>query len=293
LTEGSKRKGTLSLFGNMMSFSLENNKFPLLTCRKIFFRGIFEELMWFIRGQTDVRILQEKKIRIWDENALRGIDGVPKEHDIDGVPKEHDIDGVPKEHDVKGNYDLGAIYGFQWRHFGAEYKTCGDDYTDKGVDQLKNVINNIIKDPYSRRHIISAWNPAQLDKMALPPCHVMCQFYVSDEDGKPTYLSCLMTQRSCDMALGVPFNIASYSLLTIFIAEQTKLKPKSLIYSMGDCHIYDNAVEQMTEICKKIPRRFPKLIIKIHASDIEKYEFDNVELEGYVPHESVKILLVT
>ena len=188
------KTGTLSLFGSMMRFNLENG-FPLLTTKDVFWRGVVEELLWFIRGETNGKTLIEKNIKIWEGNGSREF--------LDSL-------GL-KDREVG---DLGPIYGFQWRHFGADYKDMYQRYEDKGVDQLRNVIDLIKKEPESRRIVLSAWNPMDIAKMALTPCHVMSQFYV--KDGK---LSCMMFQRSADMGLGVPFNIASYSLLTCILAE--------------------------------------------------------------------------
>lgn len=177
-----------------MRFDLEHG-FPLLTTKNVFWRGVVEELLWFVRGETNGNLLSAKNIRIWEGNGSREY-----------------LDSIGLSDREVG--DLGPVYGFQWRHFGAEYKTMRDDYENKGVDQLRNVIELIRKEPDSRRIVMSAWNPVDMGKMALPPCHVMSQFYV--KDGK---LSCLMFQRSADMGLGVPFNIASYSLLTCILAE--------------------------------------------------------------------------
>lgn len=202
--------GTRSVFGTQMRFSLSNGTIPLLTTKRVFWRGVVEELLWFIRGSTDGRILkvvfmlylcqQNKNIHIWDENGTREF--------LDKV-------GLTENEED----DLGPIYGFQWRHFGAAYEGRDKDYTRKGVDQLQEVIRLLRDDPYNRRIILSAWNPCDLKKMALPPCHVLAQFYVQNG-----YLSCQMYQRSADMGLGVPFNIASYSLLTILLAHFTGLK---------------------------------------------------------------------
>lgn len=186
--------GTVSLFGTSMRYDLEES-FPLFTTKDVFWRGVAEELLWFVRGDTDSNNLTKKKIHIWDANGSREF-----------------LDKLGfKDREVG---DLGPVYGFQWRHFGAQYKTMRDDYTNQGVDQLKQVVELIKKDPDSRRIILTAWNPAALHLMALPPCHILAQFYVAD--GK---LSCLMYQRSCDIGLGVPFNVASYSLLCCMLAQ--------------------------------------------------------------------------
>lgn len=171
-----------------------SESFPLLTTKDVFWRGVAEELIWFVKGETNAKLLSDKKIRIWDGNASREF--------LDKI-------GLTEREE----WDLGPVYGFQWRHFGAEYKTMHDSYEGTGYDQLKAMIKTLKEDPSSRRILLSAWNPAAIDKMALPPCHILSQFYVSN--GK---LSCQMYQRSCDLGLGVPFNIASYSLLTCMLA---------------------------------------------------------------------------
>ena len=203
---GNKREdrtgtGTLSLFGAQMRFSLRDGVFPLLTTKKVFYRGIAEELFWFIRGSTNAKELQEKNVRIWDGNSSREF-----------------LDSCGFTNREEG--DLGPVYGFQWRHFGAEYVDMHADYEGKGVDQLSEVINRIKTKPSDRRIIMCAWNPADLNKMALPPCHCLVQFYVADGE-----LSCQLYQRSADMGLGVPFNIASYALLTAMIAHVCDLVP--------------------------------------------------------------------
>lgn len=189
--------GTISKFGGMMRFDLKNS-FPLITTKDVFWRGVVEELLWFIRGDTNAKNLSEKGVKIWDGNGSRSF-----------------LDTLGLQHRQEG--DLGPVYGFQWRHFGAKYENMFSDYQNKGIDQIKDLISRIKKDPYSRRLILSAWNPVDLSIMALPPCHVMAQFYV--EEGR---LSCGMYQRSADIGLGVPFNIASYALLTAILAEVLK-----------------------------------------------------------------------
>lgn len=223
LREGSLEEGrngyTKSLFGGAMRFSLKNNTIPLLTTKKVAWKTCFRELMWFVRGQTDNKVLQKQKVKIWNVNASREF--------LDSRGLTH----------LEEN-DLGPVYGHQWRHFNAKYTTCHEDYTNKGVDQLGNIIK-MLKDPStrtSRRMVMSAWNPCQLDEMALPPCHVLTQFHVTN--GKE--LSCSLYQRSCDIGLGVPFNIASYSFLTHLIAKHCDLVPKDFVYFMGNVHIYDD-----------------------------------------------------
>lgn len=192
--------GTISIFGAQMRYTLRDNVFPLLTTKRVFWRAVVEELLWFIRGSTNVKHLNNKKIHIWDANCTREF--------LDSCGLYKYSEG-----------DLGPIYGFQWRHFGAEYKGIDADYTNQGVDQLKKIIHTIKTNPNDRRIIICSWNAADIPKMALPPCHCMAQFYVANNE-----LSCLLYQRAGDMGLGVPFNIASYALLTCMIAHVTGLK---------------------------------------------------------------------
>lgn len=215
--------GTVSIFGAQMRFDLRNDIFPLLTTKRVFWRAVLEELLWFIKGSTNAKELQDKNVHIWDGNSTREF------LDKNGF---HD----------REEGDLGPVYGFQWRHFGAEYKTCHDDYTGKGIDQLNEIIERIRNNPNDRRIIMSAWNVTDIPKMALPPCHCFVQFYVADGE-----LSCQLYQRSADMGLGVPFNIASYALLTYMIAHVTGLKPGDFIHTLGDAHVYLTHIEPLKE----------------------------------------------
>jgi len=255
--------GTISTFGAQMRFSLRDNTFPLLTTKKVFYRGIAEELFWFIRGSTSAKDLQDKNVRIWDGNSTREF--------LDSI-------GL-KDREVG---DLGPVYGFQWRHFGAEYVDMHTDYSGKGVDQLANVINTIKTRPTDRRIIMCAWNPADLDKMALPPCHCLVQFYVADGE-----LSCQLYQRSADMGLGVPFNIPSYALLTVMIAHVTGLKPGDFIHTLGDAHVYSNHVEALNEQCARVPRNFPKIHVKRDVTSIDDFKFEDFEVTEYNPHPKI------
>jgi len=255
--------GTFSLFGNMMKFSLRNDEFPLLTTKKMFWGGIAKELLWFISGSTNSKKLEEKGVNIWKENGSRIF-----------------LDKCGFKDRQEG--DLGPIYSFQWRHFGAEYKDMNTDYTGQGIDQLKECINLIKTDPNSRRIVMTAWNPNDLKLMVLPPCHMFCQFYVSNGE-----LSCLMYQRSADMGLGVPFNIASYSLLTKMIAHVTGLKCGDFIHQIGDTHVYKNHIEQLREQLKREPKPFPKLVIKKKTDDIDSFKFEDFELIDYVSHPAI------
>lgn len=246
-------------------YSLQNGVLPLFTTKRVFWRGIAEELLWFIRGSTDAKDLADKNIHIWDANGSRDF-----------------LDKQGLYHREEG--DLGPVYGFQWRHFGAEYKDCHTDYTGQGVDQLAGVINKIKTDPNDRRIIMSAWNPPDIPKMALPPCHAFVQFYVAN--GK---LSCLLYQRAADMGLGVPFNVASYSLLTHLIARVTGLEPEHFVHSTGDTHVYLNHIEPLQEQLKREPREFPKLVIKRQVENIEDFKYEDFELVGYKPHPKIDL----
>uniref|UniRef100_A0ACD5W3W8 Uncharacterized protein n=1 Tax=Avena sativa TaxID=4498 RepID=A0ACD5W3W8_AVESA len=256
--------GTLSKFGCQMRFNLRKS-FPLLTTKRVFWRGVLEELLWFISGSTNAKVLQEKGIHIWDGNASREY--------LDSV-------GLAKREEG----DLGPVYGFQWRHFGAEYTDMHADYTGKGFDQLMDVIDKIKNNPDDRRIILSAWNPSDLKKMALPPCHMFAQFYV--ENGE---LSCQMYQRSADMGLGVPFNIASYSLLTCMIAQVCGLSPGDFVHVIGDAHVYRTHVRPLEEQIQKLPKPFPILKINPSKKDIDSFVASDFKLGSYDPHKKIEM----
>ncbi|KAJ6409777.1 hypothetical protein OIU84_009298 [Salix udensis] len=224
--------GTSSKFGCQMRFNLRKT-FPLLTTKRVFWQGVVEELLWFISGSTNAKVLQEKGIHIWDGNASRDY-----------------LDSVGLRDREEG--DLGPIYGFQWRHFGARYTDMHADYTGQGFDQLLDVIDKIRDNPNDRRIVLSAWNPSDLKLMALPPCHIFVQFYVANGE-----LSCQMYQRSADMGLGVPFNIASYALLTRIIAHVCDLVPGDFIHVIGDAHVYHTHIRPLKEQLHKLPKPFP------------------------------------
>lgn len=261
--------GTMSKFGVQMRYSLRDDTLPLLTTKRTFWRGVAEELLWFVKGSTNANELAEKNIHIWDGNGSREF-----------------LDSRGLSHREEG--DLGPVYGFQWRHFGAEYKDMHADYTGKGVDQLADCIDKIKNNPEDRRIVMSAWNPADLGEMALPPCHMFCQFYVDTEKNE---VSCQMYQRSADMGLGVPFNIASYALLTHMVAKATGRKPGDFVHSIGDAHVYLNHVDALKEQLERKPRAFPKLKMKEgkEYNDIDGFEFDDFEVVGYKPHKSIKM----
>ncbi|KAJ2900861.1 Thymidylate synthase [Coemansia aciculifera] len=257
--------GTLAVFAPpQLRFNLADDVFPLLTTKRVFWRGVVEELLWFIRGQTDAHILSDRGVHIWDGNGSRAF--------LDSRGLSAYREG-----------DLGPVYGFQWRHFGAAYESA-DSPPAGGVDQLADVIRKIRETPTDRRIIMTAWNPADLHKMALPPCHMFAQFFVSHPGTPQATLSCQMYQRSCDIGLGVPFNIASYALLTRIIAHYTGLKPGWFVHCMGDTHVYSNHVDALKTQVERVPRPFPKLVIKRMPDNIEDFEIEDFELVGYNPH---------
>lgn len=235
--------GTRSLFGYQMRFDLSAG-FPLLTTKKLHLKSIIYELLWFLRGETNVRWLQERGVKIWDAWADE-------------------------------NGDLGPVYGSQWRSW--------PDGQGGSIDQIANVIRSIRTKPDSRRHIVSAWNPAEVDEMALPPCHCLFQFYVAD--GR---LSCHLYQRSGDVFLGVPFNIASYALLTHMVAQVTGLEPGEFVHSFGDVHLYTNHFEQARLQLAREPRPLPRLAINPDRTSIFDFEFEDFQVTGYDPHPSIK-----
>ena len=238
--------GTISLFGQQMRFDLAKG-FTLLTTKRVFFKGIAYELLWFLKGSSNVHWLQEHNVHIWDEWADE-------------------------------NGDLGPVYGVQWRSWPAP---TADD-PDRTIDQISNVLELIKHNPDSRRMVVTAWNPAEVENMALPPCHALFQFYVAD--GR---LSCQLYQRSCDMFLGVPFNIASYSLLTMMMAQQAGLEPGEFVWTGGDCHIYDNHVEQVLEQLSREPYPYPRMEIR-KADSLFDYQYSNFHIADYRYHPTIK-----
>merc|ERR1740138_962336 len=256
--------GTRSVFGAQMRFDLRKS-FPLLTTKRTFWRGVMEELLWFVKGDTNAKHLSDKGVKIWDANGSREF--------LDKRGLSH-----------REEMDLGPVYGFQWRHFGAKYVDMHTDYTGQGVDQLAECIRKIKEDPNDRRILLSAWNPADLSLMALPPCHMFCQFYVAKGA-----LSCLMYQRSCDMGLGVPFNIASCSLLTYMMAQVCGLQPGEFIHTLGNAHVYENHVEPLKTQLERTPRPFPILKVNPDIKDIDGFKASDFELVGYNPHGAIKM----
>ena len=235
--------GTRSVFGRQLRFGLAQN-FPLLTTKKLHLKSIAYELLWFLRGDTNVRWLQRHGVTIWDEWA-----------------------------DAQG--ELGPVYGYQWRHWRTP--------DGREIDQIRQVVEAIRARPDSRRHLVSAWNPADVERMALPPCHALFQFYVAG--GR---LSCQMYQRSADLFLGVPFNIASYALLTRMVAQVTGLQPGEFVLTLGDAHLYLNHLEQAREQLRREPRAFPRMRLNPVVRDVFAFQYEDFTLEGYEPHPAIK-----
>lgn len=270
IREDRTRTGTLSIFGEQLSFNIENYV-PLLTTKRVPWKSCIEELLWFMRGDTDATILKKKNVNIWNGNSSRDF-----------------LDKVGLNHLEEG--DCGANYSFQWRYSGQKYENCKTEYIKKTqYDQINNIINLLKTDPFSRRIFLSAWNPQDLDKTVLPPCHVSAQFYVDNEKG----LSCHMYQRSCDIFLGLPFNIFSYTVLTYILAKKCDLKPKRLIISLGDSHLYTNHINQIKTQIQREQLTSPKLILKdsIKTKEIEEINIEDFELIGYFPHPSIKAVM--
>src|SRR5437763_1077997 len=275
--------GTISLFGPQIECNLQAG-FPLLTTKKLHIPSIVHELLWFLKGDTNIRYLNDNKVKIWNDDAYRWH---KTQNPNSTMSKERFIEVVMQgDRDYLHLGELGPVYGAQWRAWGTG-KTAyqGDDeYPSKiKIDQVASVIEQIKNNPDSRRHIVSAWNPAEIDEMALPPCHILYQFYVSNG-----YLSCKMYQRSADVFLGVPFNISSYALLTHLVAKMTGLQPGRLILTFCDAHIYSNHIEQVKEQLTRYPKPLPKLEVKTVHDNIEDYEFEDIEIIGYNPHPLIK-----
>jgi thymidylate synthase len=240
--------GTRSVFGHQMRFDLSAG-FPLVTTKKVHTRSVFAELLWFLRGDTNVKWLQDRGVSIWDEWA--------------------DADG-----------DLGPVYGHQWRSWPAP------DGTD--VDQVAQVVEAIRRDPDSRRHIVSAWNVADIPQMALAPCHALFQFYVAPSESGPGRLSCQLYQRSADVFLGVPFNIASYALLTHMVAQVTGLRVGDFVHTLGDAHLYTNHLDQARLQLTRAPRPLPRLRLDPSVTDLDGFDLEHISVEGYDPHPGIK-----
>jgi thymidylate synthase len=258
----------VTVSGSAMHFSLQGGTIPLLTTKKVAVKTCLKELLWFVSGATDNGLLQKQNVKIWNGNASREF--------LDS----RGLDGLREN-------DLGPVYGHQWRHFNAPYQSCDTDYTGKGVDQLAWVIEQL-SDPQkrsSRRIVMSAWNPCQLDEMALPPCHVLVQFNVLSGNK----LSCSLYQRSGDVGLGVPFNIASYSFLTHLLAKHCGLEAYDFNYHLGNCHIYDDHIEPLRTQMERRPHKFPTVVVKNKYDNIADYGVDDFEVNDYVCHEPIQM----
>ena len=249
---------TYTQLGAMMKFPLDNKQIPILTTKKLAWKSCLQELFWFIKGDTDNETLQNQNIKIWNGNSSREF-----------------LDSRNLHHLAEN--DLGPIYGHQWRFFNAKYYNCDTDYRGKGIDQLQSIIDTLKTDEKnSRRLIMTAWNPIQINEMALPPCHILTQFHVTNGNE----LSCSLYQRSGDMGLGVPFNIASYSFLTHIIAKHCDLKPKEFIHHIGNAHIYDDHVEPLKEQIKRTPLPFPTIEVE-KLDNITDYHLNNIKINDY------------
>ena len=263
---------TKSIFGNMMRFSLKDGQIPILTTKKTAWKTCLKELLWFIRGESDNKLLQAQGVHIWDANGSRDF------LDSRGLTN-YDVD------------ELGAIYGRQWRHFNAECNENGKRVSSsEGIDQLQQIID-ALKDPKqrtSRRLVMTAWNPCQLDQMALPPCHILCQFNVHDGNK----LSCAMMQRSNDECCGTPINIASYSFLTHLLAKHCGLEAYEFVYFKGNCHIYEEHIEGIKEQLKRKPYKFPTVSIKQVKENINDYQVEDFEIHNYQHHPQIKFQMV-
>jgi len=257
---------TRSVFGTHMRFSLENNSIPILTTKKTAWKTCLKELLWFIKGETSVSSLQEQNVHIWDGNADKAF-----------------LESRNLGHYEEG--DLGPIYGFQWRHFGAEWSNSSAQYEGKGIDQLQMIIDQLKNSNTrtSRRLVMTAWNPTDLDKMALPPCHILCQFNVHGGDK----LSCSMYQRSGDVGLGVPFNIASYSFLTHLIAAHCDLVAHEFVYFLGNAHIYDDHYDALKEQIRRKPFAFPTLKKITKRENINDYVVSDFVVDNYLCHDKI------
>lgn len=242
--------GTIGVFGHQVIYNLQEG-FPLLTTKKLYLKAIIHELLWFLQGDTNIKYLKENGVRIWDEWADE-------------------------------NGELGPVYGHQWRNFGHEL--IDGSIEVEGVDQIKDLIDMLKKNPNGRRHIVTAWNPKDIPTQKLPPCHCLFQFNVR----KNEFLDCQLYQRSCDSFLGVPFNIASYALLTMMVAQVVGLKPGNFIHTYGDLHIYKNHIEQVKEQLSREPRALPTMKINPEVKDIFGFKFEDFTLENYDPHPAIK-----
>jgi thymidylate synthase len=276
LTNGTRRQNrtnipTISIFGTQNRYNIKDNALPLLTTKKMPFKMIVKELLWFISGSTNANVLKNQNVHIWDANGSREF-----------------LDSRGLTNNKEG--DLGPVYGFQWRHYSATYVGMEHDYTGEGIDQLETCIRMIQEDPFSRRIIMTAWNVSHLDQMALPPCHMTCQFYVTENtDGNKNYLSCQLYQRSGDIGLGVPFNICSYAILTKMIAHVCNLEALELIHTIGDAHIYEPHVSCLEEQLTRQSFDMPTLTFERDIESIDDFVLDDFVLCDYQCHEAIRM----
>lgn len=263
--------GTRSVFGYQRRYDLREG-FPLLTTKKMYLRPIAEELLWFIKGDTNIKYLVDRNVKIWNEWPYEDF---KKSEDFNGETLEEFVEKIKNDDDfAKKHGNLGPVYGAQWRNFNNE-----------GTDQLMKLIDSLKNNPFSRRHIISAWNPSQVDEMALPPCHTLMQFYVSSDK---KYLSCQLYQRSADTFLGVPFNIASYALLTCMLAQVCGYEPKEFIHTIGDAHIYKNHFDVVKTQIEREPLPLPRLVLNKNIDNLFDFKIEDIKLEGYQSHGPLK-----
>ncbi len=263
--------GTRGVFGHQLRFDLAQG-FPLLTTKKVFLKGIIHELLWFLKGDTNIKYLTDNGVHIWDNDAFRYCNELCRSHGLQPVDRERFLALVGEESPIEGYRfgDLNHVYGYQWRSW-----PCPDG---GAIDQIAKVIDTIRRNPDSRRTIVSAWNVAEVDAMALPPCHVLFQFYVAD--GR---LSCMLYQRSADTFLGVPFNIASYALLTMMVAQVCALRPGEFVHTLGDTHLYLNHLDQAREQLSREPRPLPVMHLNPAVNSIFDFRYEDFRLEGYDP----------
>ena len=268
--------GTKGIFGYQMRFDLSEG-FPLVTTKKLFLKGIIYELLWFLRGDTNIKYLVDNGVHIWDADAYRYYNELCVKHGVLPVDQDTFLSAVGVESPIEGYRfgDLNNVYGYQWRSWPQQ--------NGEAIDQIKRAIDTIKHNPNSRRIIVSAWNVADVESMALPPCHTMFQFYVAE--GR---LSCQLYQRSGDTFLGVPFNIASYALLTMMIAKECGLEPGEFIHTLGDAHLYLNHEEQAKEQLSREPRKLPTMHLNPDVKSIFDYTYEDFTLEGYDPHPAIK-----
>ena len=263
--------GTRSVFGYQTRYDLREG-FPLLTTKKMYLRPIAEELLWFIKGDTNIKYLVDRNVKIWNEWPYEDF---KKSEDFNGETLEEFVEKIKNDDEfAKKHGNLGPVYGAQWRNFNNE-----------GTDQLVKLIDSLKNNPFSRRHIISAWNPSQVDEMALPPCHTLMQFYVSSDQ---KYLSCQLYQRSADTFLGVPFNIASYALLTCMLAQVCGYEPKEFIHTIGDAHIYKNHFDVVKTQIEREPLPLPRLVLNKDIDNLFDFKIEDIKLEGYQSHGPLK-----